>query len=119
MLCPRTRFDPWHYATGAMTEFGCAALAFDVPRIENVLAKPVFTVTAHDLDPDSWSPAFADLNRNLVSARRGVAVAGRHLHGHRSPALAHTDPERPGVKTFDQGVGPSTGDMAQPLICGI
>lgn len=119
MLCPRTRFDPRHHATGAMTEFCCAALSFDVPGIENVLAKPVCVVTAHDLNPDSWWPAFANLNRNLVSARRGVAIAGRHLHGHRSPTLAHTDPERPGVKTLHDGISASAGDMAQPLICRI
>lgn len=119
MLCPRTRFDPWHHATGTVTKFGRTALSFDVPGIENLLAKPVVAVTAHDLDPDSWSPAFADLNRNLVSARRGVAVAGCHLHGYRSSALAHPDPERPGVKTLHDGISASTGDMAQPLICRI
>jgi len=39
-----------------MTEFGCTALSLKVLGVKNVLAKPVFTVTAHDLDPIHCGP---------------------------------------------------------------
>lgn len=112
MLCARTLLDPRHHATGTMTEFGCFALSLNVPGVKNVLGKPVCGVT-HDLDPDSLRPDFADLNRNLIRARRGVAVAGRDLHSHSSTPLAHANTERPGVETFDNRISASTGDMAQ------